>query len=375
VKIVMVHNQGFGGAHRRMSEQWRHLGLPLTEIILEGAESVTGSAVVIPMARFGDAANSFMKPLARYADLLAVGEAYRRLNAAVRNQAPDVVWINPCQYLQAPLITRDLARRTVYYCDEPRRIDYEPQLRASIRARSRIPYWPIRRACRQLDRRTATTAAVLATNSRYTAGCIRGAYARDARIVRCGVSGKFRPPDRPRERAYLLSVGKLIPTKGHDLAIAAAGRARIEIPLLIASHASNPQEEVRLRRLADEAGVDLTIRVGVTDEQLVELYQDALVTLYLAYAEPFGLASIEAQASGCPVIVSKEGGLPETIVDGATGWAVPRTIDAVAEALARVHDGDSLDEVEVAAARHGSRWSWQQSARALLALLQDVAGS
>ena len=148
----MVHNQRFGGAHRRMSEQWRHLGLPVTEVTLEGAQPVTGSAVVIPMVLRGETANTFLRPVARYADLLSVGAAYRRLNAAVRDQEPDVVWINRCHYLQAPLMTRDLARRTVYYCDEPRRIDYEPQLQASIQPRSRVPYWPIRRTCRQLDR-------------------------------------------------------------------------------------------------------------------------------------------------------------------------------------------------------------------------------
>jgi glycosyltransferase involved in cell wall biosynthesis len=375
VKVVMVHNQRFGGAHRRMSEQWSHLGLPVIEVILEGAKPVTGTAVVIPLSHYGARASTLARPAARYADLMSIGMAYRRLNAAVRDHEPDVVWINPCQYLQAPLMTRDLARRTVYYCDEPRRIDYEPQLQASIRARSRLPYWPIRKTCRRLDRRTAMSAAVVATNSRYTADRIRNAYARDAQIVPCGVSGRFRPPDRLRQRAYLLSVGKLIPTKGHDLAIAAAGRARLEIPLLIASHASNPEEEVRLHRLADEAGVDLTILVGVNDEQLVALYQDALVTLYLAHAEPFGLVSIEAQASGCPAIVSKEGGLPETIIDGTTGWAVPRTIDAVAEALVRVRTADSLDDIEAAAARYGARWSWDRSAQALLALLEDVAGS
>ena len=147
------------------------------------------------------------------------------------------------------------------------------------------------------------------------------------------------------------------------------------MPLVVASHASNPDEAARLRRLADQAGVELTICVGVDDEELVELYQHALVTLYLAYAEPFGLVSIEAQASGCPVIVSKEGGLPETIVEGTTGWAVSRTVDAVAEALVKVQASDSLDEVEVAAAQHGASWSWDQSARALRALLQEVGES
>ena len=142
----MVHNQRLGGAHRRMSEQWSHLGLGLsvTEVTLEGAESVTGNAVVIPMPCFGETASTLVKPAARYADLLSVGMAYRRLNAAVRELEPDAVWINPCQYLQAPLMTRDLARRTVYSCDEPRRIDYEEGLKASIRPRSRVPYWPIR---------------------------------------------------------------------------------------------------------------------------------------------------------------------------------------------------------------------------------------
>jgi glycosyltransferase involved in cell wall biosynthesis len=371
----MVHNQRFGGAHRRMSEQHKHLGIPITELTLEGAEPVTGNAVVVPLSLRGDAAPAFMRPAARYADLLSVGEAYRRLNAVIREHEPDVVWINPCHFLQAPLVTRDLARRTVYYCDEPRRIAYERQLQASVRPRSRIPYWPIRRTCKQLDRRTATSVAIVATNSRYTADRIRSAYSRDARIVPCGVSACFRPPDGVRSRSYLLSVGKLIPTKGHDLAITAAGRAGLNVPLVIASHASDPEEEARLYGLAGDAGVELTIRVGVSDEKLVELYQNALVTLYLALAEPFGLVSIEAQACGCPVIVSNEGGLPETIINGTTGWAVPRTIDAVAGALARVQSTDAPDDVEEAASRHAAHWSWDRSAQALRVLLEDVAGS
>ena len=189
------------------------------------------------------------------------------------------------------------------------------------------------------------------------------------------MSGRFRPADHARQRAHVLSVGKLIPTKGHDLAISALGYAHIGIPFVVASHAPNPKEEVRLQRLADDAGVALTIKIGLSDQDLVELYQNALVTLYMADAEPFGLASLEAQASGCPVIVSNEGGLPETIVDGATGWAVPRTIDAVAHALVAVHTAGSLDEVEMAAAHHGAQWSWDDSARGLRGLLEDVAGS
>ena len=138
------------------------------------------------------------------------------------------------------------------------------------------------------------------------------------------MSERFRPPAGPSPRKHLLSVGNLIPTKGHDLVIAAAGRAGLELPVVIVSHKSNPDEERRLQGIADRSGVTLDLRIGPDDDELVELYQSARVTLYLSIREPFGLVSTEAQACGSPVVVSDEGGLPESIVPGVTGWAVAR---------------------------------------------------
>jgi glycosyltransferase involved in cell wall biosynthesis len=39
--------------------------------------------------------------------------------------------------------------------------------------------------------------------------------------------------------------------------------------------------------------------------------------------EAFGRVSIEAQAMGRPVVVHRVGGLPETLLEGRTGWSVP----------------------------------------------------
>ncbi|WP_162231174.1 glycosyltransferase, partial [Sunxiuqinia dokdonensis] len=55
----------------------------------------------------------------------------------------------------------------------------------------------------------------------------------------------------------------------------------------------------------------------VNDRQLSHLYQLAELMLYPSIFEGFGLPVAEAQASGCPVITSKAGALPETGADGA----------------------------------------------------------
>jgi glycosyltransferase involved in cell wall biosynthesis len=53
--------------------------------------------------------------------------------------------------------------------------------------------------------------------------------------------------------------------------------------------------------------------------------------------EDFGIAPVEAQACGCPVVALDQGGARETILDGQTGVLVADTeTDAFAEGLERV---------------------------------------
>jgi glycosyltransferase involved in cell wall biosynthesis len=53
--------------------------------------------------------------------------------------------------------------------------------------------------------------------------------------------------------------------------------------------------------------------------------------------EDFGIAPVEAQACGCPVVALARGGALETVVDGETGILVSEpAVDAFADAIARV---------------------------------------
>ena len=56
-----------------------------------------------------------------------------------------------------------------------------------------------------------------------------------------------------------------------------------------------------------------------------ELYEKADIVVYPTVGEePYGLVPIEAMSCGRPVIASDSGGIRETVVDGTTGFIVPK---------------------------------------------------
>jgi glycosyltransferase involved in cell wall biosynthesis len=175
-----------------------------------------------------------------------------------------------------------------------------------------------------------------------------------------------------RPASHLLSVGTLIPTKGHDLALRSAALAARSRPLVVVAPRRDQAEEDRLGAIAKAVGVELDLRVGVSDAELGELYATAHATLYLARLEPLGLVALEAQACGCPVVVADEGGLPETIVDGVTGWKVPRDAAMVARIVDLLDDADTREAASGAAVVNASRWNWTESASTIERLLAEV---
>lgn len=379
IRVGVVHNLPRGGARRRLEEQIRHLDADVHEVCLATADPVTDDATVIPLRVRAPTVLRVARPPVRYSDLAELRRAWRRASEALTRRRVEVVYANPCHLLQgAPLALLDLGIPSLYFCDEPRRVDYDEDGDRARNPRTRHLYGPLHRAERRLDRAALAKATRLATNSRYTARRIDEAYGREAAVVPMGVPSGFTPgPPDAGPRRHLLSVGTLVPEKGHDLAIEATARASHRWPLVVTAPRPNAEEQTRLEGLARASEVELHVQVGVSDDELRAAFRSARVTLYLAEAEPFGLVSLEAQACGCPVIVSRAGGLPETLIESRTGWAVPRDPEVVAGHIDRLSDERLREEMSAAAARHGAASSWKRSAEvvasALLELREGVA--
>jgi glycosyltransferase involved in cell wall biosynthesis len=355
-----------------MAEQTRLLDAEVVEICLGTATPITSDARVIDHRPLAPAVARPLRPPLRHLDLLALRMAWRRAAMEADRTRPDVVFANSCQLLKAPLGLLDLRAPSLLFCDEPRRVDYEPEDTSNRNPRTRVLYRGLHAAERRLDRAAVAHATRLATNSDYAVGEIRKAYGRAAAVVRAGVAPTVTtPPGTPR---HLLSVGSLSPDKGHDLAIRAAAGARRRWPLMVVAPRPHHAEEARLTGLAQDLGVALEIRVAIGDAELAQAYAEAQATIYLAALEPLGLVSLEAQACGSPVIVAAEGGLPETVVEGEGGWAVPRGPEAAAACIDRLDDPRLRSAMSAAARHHGGAASWRRSAEALRAVLEDCAG-
>ncbi len=185
-----------------------------------------------------------------------------------------------------------------------------------------------KRITREVDRVVATSSSEVFTLMRM------GASAQRLSIVPCGVDLRRFSPDGPRfERRRdlfrIVSLGRLVPRKGVDDAIAALARVP-DAELVIAGGAAPEREDAggderRLRELAERCGVAdrVDFHGPVERDDVPALLRSADTVVCTPWYEPFGMVALEAMACGVPVVASSVGGLVDTIIDGYTGLHVP----------------------------------------------------
>ena len=157
------------------------------------------------------------------------------------------------------------------------------------------------------------------TNSRTTQGRIRSYFGRDSRIVYPPVATERFQPGPVGD--YHLVLSELVSHKQIEVAVKAFNQ--VGKPLVIAG--DGPAR----RRLERLAGPTVSFAGRVSDAEAARLLSGCRA-LVVTGPEEFGIAAVEAQAAGRPVIARAAGGLLENVVDGVTGclW------DGAAEQLA-----------------------------------------
>jgi glycosyltransferase involved in cell wall biosynthesis len=319
-----------------------------------------------------DAAN----PVSRMVELWTLPRRGAALARAIDTAGHDVVFCQPSFLVQAPEVLPFLRTPALYYAPEPLRTVYEPPPEfgrdRSLRARiAELGVDPYERRRRALDRRHIRAARHVMTHSRFTAVSLRGAYGVEADVVPLGVDASaFAAAARPERERFVLSVGALHPLKGHQFVIEAiATLPAPRPPLVVIGDRGTAGPE--LAALARDRGVELDVRRGVPQDELVALYSRAGVLACGQLREPFGLITLEGMAAGTPVVAVREGGFEETVRDGETGLLVDRDAVAFGRALATVLDDPALaGRLSAAGRAEAARWTWEQTARGIDALLE-----
>jgi D-inositol-3-phosphate glycosyltransferase len=149
------------------------------------------------------------------------------------------------------------------------------------------------------------------------------------------------------------------------------------VVLLVVGGASGPtgaDEVDRLKRLAASLGVEDRVRfLGPRPHtSLPSLYRASDVVVVCSHTESFGLAALEAHASGIPVVGTAVGGLSHIVGDGTTGFLVDERDPSVFAARLKtlLSDRELRDAFADAAASRARGFDWDRSASEFLELYE-----
>jgi glycosyltransferase involved in cell wall biosynthesis len=222
----------------------------------------------------------------------------------------------------------------VCYCHNPFRYAWSER-EATLAARSALLRGPLRVLLdrwRQWDWIAAQRVDRYVANSGLTAARVRRYLGRESTIVHPPVElDRFEPGEAGDHYVVL---AELMAHKRIDVAVRAFNA--LGLPLVVVG---DGPEARRLQRLARP---NVTFTGRVSDERVAELLRGARALVVTA-AEEFGIAAVEALASGRPVIALGSGGVLESVVAGMTGTYYPESTPESLAAAVASFDPDGID--------------------------------
>ena len=251
----------------------------------------------------------------------------------------------------------------VCYCHTPMRYAWEPDFLRdeALGPAARVLIPPLVRRLRRQDFAAAQNPDLLIANSRFVAARIEQYYRRDARVVHppVDVAPLLARPRAPED--YYLVLGRVVPYKRTDVAVAACERLGRPVKVVGEGRALDAVRAV--------AGPNTELLGYVDDRDVAQLLSGARALLFPG-EEDFGIVPVEAQAAGTPVIAYGQGGIRDSVVDRETGLLYDEpSVDALCEAML---DFDALELDEAAIRDNARRFSQDRFRTGMTAALQSV---
>lgn len=365
MKIAFFHNLNFGGAKRVVFEQVKSLS---TRHKVDVYKTNLDDDIFDPV-EYAENIYKYEIPFRFSSDpklhrleydlktLFTLQRKHEQIAREIDSRNYDIVLVHPDKFTQAPFLTRYLKTKSVYYCQEPLRIAYE----YSLRLRDKVS--PVKKGYEEVSRylRKRNDRINVRSASYSLASCL---HIRERMIESYDVypdinypgidTTLFRPKTRKKKNQLLFIGGKDVVTDGYDL---------LKSAVMLLPSISRPEIKIVTWKKQNNQ--------RLTDEELIDLYNDSLAAMCMSRLETFGLVPLEAMACGVPVIATNISGHRETIVHGKTGYLVEFHPHEIAEYLLEIISNPRLAKaMGEEGVRHVKKnWTWKKSTDVLEKLL------
>ena len=240
--------------------------------------------------------------------------------------------------------------------------------------KSFIHKWLIKKVFKSADRICSTSIAMSKEIAKFTEKKIF--------ITPFGVDVKIFIPNNKKKQSSSLTIGTIKSFEekyGIEYLIRAFALLKKQLydfNLQLELYGKGSQENY-LKKLSDSLGLSNIVKFkGYISHDLVpNKFQHFDIAVFPSLSESFGVAAIEAQSCGVPVIVSNVGGLPEVVKDGETGIVVPsKDVKAFANKLFDlIVDEKKRIEYGKQARKHIlNNYNWQNNANIMTDLYKGL---
>ena len=240
---------------------------------------------------------------------------HKKIAKTIEWEKYDYVLFTHDYFTKSPyLLKYSKANNKYYLCQEAQREFYEPieyHSRGLKEYVSRFLRYPIK----WIDQDNVKYANKLFCNSQYSKKTLQKIYKKRFEVIYPGVNENFFSPTKEIKENIIICVGGINTTKNQEF-LSRSLRPILDYYQLILIGNVDKTIGNKIKRIHK----NIKFLSNISDKKLRTMYRKAKLTCVTAHREPFGLSSIESQSCGTPVVTIDDGGTPETIINGKTGY-------------------------------------------------------
>ncbi len=181
-------------------------------------------------------------------------------------------------------------------------------------------------------------------------------------------------------RPYVLNISQFYAYQNRVTLVAAFASAVSDLPpetlLVLAGPEQEPRTAARVHEAVARAGLADRVRFlgHVPHKDLAPLLAGAAIFVFPSTCESYPVTLVEALASGVPVLTSRSGPMPELAGDGARYFDAHSSVDLAREMVNLWNDPEAQRELGRRAIAQAATYSWEETGRQVLRVLEQAAG-